>query len=402
MSPVLLPFDIIALIIDTVGENKDTNLLKELSLVSQSFLQICSKHLFATVILHDANPNYHLASTKKGFAKLLKTRLDVVKYIRKFTYYVAYNTIEDHQLSSILLNIFPIFSCLTHLAIIDSYQDWNTLNSPLTSAFLHLMHLPTINRIEISNIQNFPLSSLTLSINLHRLDIAHLGYVNPLEEESSPETILEMMPKIRELHTSNSSLPTTKLLQAKTQDGQSAFDIMELRRLSMSFVRFEDERNIRYLLQNAKLLEKFDLSVFCARSLVGILSLCPSTLKDLKVALHNSGSALIGGLCEELEALAGHNKLEALSFALQVDGNATEDSLGSIMQEVEKVLVKPGWSTLRQVSLKISIAPWGNSDKLCEALQSLPQKYLSHLSKLKSISFNYSAYLLTLVSTPAT
>ena len=54
---LVLPSDIIALIINIVGENKDTNLLKELALpvVSHSFfLQICSKHLFATVELCDA------------------------------------------------------------------------------------------------------------------------------------------------------------------------------------------------------------------------------------------------------------------------------------------------------------------------------------------------------------
>jgi hypothetical protein len=44
MSSVL-PFDIIALIIDIVGENNDTDLLKELALVSHSFHQLCSKHL---------------------------------------------------------------------------------------------------------------------------------------------------------------------------------------------------------------------------------------------------------------------------------------------------------------------------------------------------------------------
>ena len=65
MSPVL-PFDIIALIIDTVGENKDTKLLKELALVSHSFLQICSKHLFATVELYNANPSYHPPIFKEG------------------------------------------------------------------------------------------------------------------------------------------------------------------------------------------------------------------------------------------------------------------------------------------------------------------------------------------------
>ena len=51
-----LPFHIIALIVDNVGENKDIYLLKELALVSHSFLQICSKYLFAAVKLHDAIP----------------------------------------------------------------------------------------------------------------------------------------------------------------------------------------------------------------------------------------------------------------------------------------------------------------------------------------------------------
>jgi hypothetical protein len=105
MSPVL-PFDIIALIIDIVGEDKDTNLLKELALVSHSFLQICSKHLFATVELHDAVPMYNIASSKKGFLELLKSRPDVVKYIRKLTYIVSsYNLNssldnDDHLLPS--------------------------------------------------------------------------------------------------------------------------------------------------------------------------------------------------------------------------------------------------------------------------------------------------------------
>jgi hypothetical protein len=91
MSPVLqVPFDIIIylLIIDIVlvGENKDTNLLKELALVSHSIHQICSKHLFATVELQYADRRGRIASSKKGFVKLLNSRPDVVKYIRKLTY----------------------------------------------------------------------------------------------------------------------------------------------------------------------------------------------------------------------------------------------------------------------------------------------------------------------------
>ena len=400
---LVLPFDIIALIIDIVGENKDTNLLKELALVSHSFLQICSKHLFAAVELHDAvpSPDYHVASSKKGFLKLLKSKAGVVKYIRKLTYKVSSNNRsfdnDDHLLSPILPNFLRTISRLNCLTINASRSDWNTLDSSLTSAFLHLMHLPTINHIDLSLIQNFPLSSLTLSVNLHRLDISHLeGDGSP-----GPEIIIqsEIMPKIREFHTSESSLPTAQLLHAKSQDERPAFNFMDLRRLSIHFACFEDEWNIRYLLQNAKLLEKLHLSVGPGWSLVGlhdILSLSASTLKvlDLTVSLYDD--LPLAGLCDELEAMAEYNMLEALSFEVQVDADETESSVGSIIQEVEKVLVKPGWSALRQVSFKLSIrccqVSREDSAKLSEVLESLPDKYLCHLSKLESVAFNFSVF----------
>ena len=64
------------------------------------------------------------------------------------------------------------------------------LDSSLTSAFLQLMHLPTINHIDLSYISNFPLSSLALSVNLRRLDIFDLNRSNPLEEDDSPENFV--------------------------------------------------------------------------------------------------------------------------------------------------------------------------------------------------------------------
>jgi hypothetical protein len=401
MSSVL-PFDIIAIIIDIVGENKDTNLLKELALVSHSFLQICTKHLFATVELHDAVPKRRVASSKnlKGFIKLLTIRPDVVKYIRKLTYkgyyhptYPSFNT-DDHLLSPILRTISRL-NCLTITIVPSSSSlNWDTLDSSLKSAFLHLMHLPTINHINLLCIENFPLSSLTPSINLLRLDIFYLSFVDGLEEDGSPEIVVqsEMMPKIRDFHSSFSSLMTKKLLHAKRQDGRPAFNFMGLRRLWISFNVFEDN-NVRYLLQIAKLLEELHLIVNLGRSIVGLLSLsAPRTLKllDLTVFLYDvSVSLLLAGLCEELEAMAGHNMLEVLSLKVFVDGYGTEDFIGPIIQDVEKELVKPGWSALRRVSIKLSISG-EDGEKLSETLQSLPDKYLSHLSNLESVTFNFS------------
>jgi hypothetical protein len=397
MSPIL-PFDVIALIIDIAVENKDINLLKEFALVSHSFLQICSKHLFATIELHDTIPRPHEyvheddRSSKRGFVKLLKSKSDVANYIRKLTYKVCHYDGNDRLLSPILLNFLPTFSHLNCLTIAASDRNWIHLDSSLTSSFLHLMHLPTINHIDLSHIECFPLSSLALSVNLHRLDISYMSC-----PYGSPEIVeTARMPKIREFHTSGSALLTTELLHAKRQDGQPAFNFIHLRRLSMVLCQIEDRQNLQHLLQNAKVLGKLHLSVVHG-SLVGLLS-SARTLKvlDLSVPFWDRRSSIfLGGACEALEALAGHNMLEALSFEVRVGAiiGGTEGFVGSIIQRVEEVLVKSGWSALRQVSIKVKVAPFKNGEKLLEALQSLPNRYLRHLSKLDSVAFNYSAIL---------
>ena len=73
----------------------------------------------------------------------------------------------------------------------------------------------------------------------------------------------------------------------------------------------------------------------------------------------------------------------------------TVDVIGSMIQNVEKVPVKPGWSALRQVSFKVPVICCRVDNALVEELQSLlPDKYLSHLSKLKSITLDCSSYIL--------
>jgi hypothetical protein len=115
------------------------------------------------------------------------------------------------------------------------------------------------------------------------------------------------------------AMTTTALFYAKRPDGWPAFNFMDLRRVSMPLTRSEEEENIRYLLENAELLEKLNLSVD-SRRLVGlheILSPTAPSLKalDLELSLfYDTISRPLAMLCEELEAMAGHNILEALSF----------------------------------------------------------------------------------------
>ena len=392
MSPVL-PFDVVALIIDIVGENKDPDLLNELALVSHSFHQICIKHLFAEVELHDVDHDY-FTSSKRGFVKLVRSRPNVVNYIRKLRFKTSRDNDDDHLLSPILSNFLPTTSRLNCLSIYASIYHWNELDPSLISAFVHLMSLPTMNHIDLSHIVNFPLSTLTSSVNLLRLDMSYLACFRYPEEDNFFKTVQsEMLPKIREFHTSHSYQLTKKLLDVKGQDGRPVFNFMDVRQLSISFVDFEDNRNIQCLLEKAKLLERLHLTVDIGMSFVGVLSTIGSarTLKVLDLTVHIYSS--LARLCEEgLEVMAGHNTLEALSFEVLVDSHFTFDSVASTIQQVENKLVKPGWSALRQVSFKLPVKGRGGSAEFTEALQSLHDKYLSHPSKLESVVFNYLAY----------
>ena len=416
MSTILLPFDIITYIIDTVGENGDTNLLKELALVSRCFHELCCKYLFATVdlsVIGSGSPwNPQVPSPKKRFVRLLESRPDVVKYIRQLKYEVglvrdtsnlslqcqaaaAHRMSDDYLLSPILPNLLRTITCLNCLTIDASHIKWNEINPYLTSAFLHLMHLPTINNINLSTIPNFPVSSLILPANLLRLDLTHLSCVEPFEDEIAVVQS-EMMPKLREFHTSYSPGPTTLLLRAKRQDGQPAFNITNLRRLSSCL---GDKQNLRYLLQNAKLLERLHLTVGVNQSLEGLLSESSSarTLKVLGFSVLILFSSYfpqpLEGVFEELEALAGNNVLEAISFEIDVYGNEAEDAIGSLIQNVKKLVATPGWPALRQVSFEVRICVVAVGAELSEALQSLFDRYSSHSSKLESVAFNFSAYV---------
>ena len=408
MSPVL-PFDIFTLIIDIAGENEDTDLLKVLALVSHSFLQICSKHLFATIELE----NLSWSSSKRGFVKLLQSRPDVVKYIRKLTYDFGdeddliptrYRSFDDEgfPLSSILPNFLRSIPHLNCLRITNSRldpNDWNKMDSSLTSALLHLMHLPTINLIDLSFIENFPLSSLITCVNLLQLKIITLPMGH--DDDDSFEIVQsEVMPKLREFHTSGSSVQTRKLLRAKMQDGRPAFNLMNLRRLSLYADEYEDKSNFPYLLRNAKLLEELRLH---SREgiLVGfhdILSPIAWTLKVLHLTStiyfdHTSFdivSTRTRRFCEDLEAMAGHNVLEALKIMVNCEPHRLregyiDDFIGTTVQKVVEVLVKPGWSALRQVSFKVTRGPGIRVE-----LEALTDICLSHLSKLESVQVAFS------------
>ena len=74
--------------------------------------------------------------------------------------------------------------------------------------------------------------------------------------------------------------------------------------LSVSFVQSEDEKIIRYLLQNAQSLEKLRLSVDCRWNLVGLLSPSGRTgtlIKVLDLTVCYESEKFIGSVIQNVE-----------------------------------------------------------------------------------------------------
>ena len=415
ISSPAFPFDIISLIIDVVGENEDIDLLKELALVSHSFLQLSTKHIFANIDLRKSQK----PCSKRGFIELVNNRPDVVRYIRKLDYEIDKDDLsespqssptnsslddDDDQLFPILSNLLATIPSLSSLIIDGSNKNWGSVDSSLTSTFLHLMHLPTIKFIGLESIKNFPGYGLFGSENLHRLEIRQMVLDSHLsdDEDGTLGLVLlsEVMPKIRELIISEAYELTAKLLLAKMENGLPAFKFVDLRLLSFALTQSEDIRVFQHFIHNARFLEKLLLSTTHNYSLVGlhaVLAPRARTLKsiELSVSLETVIGTVrlpLGGFCRELEAMAGRNRLEELIFEIYLESKDKEDFIGSIVQNVERVLLRPGFPALRRVIFSFHcLEPRSRRDaeELNEILESsLPEKYLSNLLNHPSIVFD--------------
>ena len=100
----------------------------------------------------------------------------------------------------------------------------------------------------------------------------------------------------------------------------------------------------------------------------------------------------LAGFCEELEAISGENQLESIEivtdfrvFRVSEDSQSGADTWSGL----EKVLLQPGWPTLKHVSLLIII--YRKNDSLFKvALERLREKQFAGLMSSNNIDFQFS------------
>ena len=171
--PSIFPLEIEETILNFLAEEDEGHsALKTCSLVCQAFLHICRKHIFRSIVLGSS-------TTHRAFERLLRETPEIADYIRRFDYNVRTTDLSSPFIEDSLKRI----SKLEFLVIWHHYWrtfDWS--NNPIRPALLRLLHLPTLTRFEVSNIDNFVVSDLIPCVNLKYL---YIGIYTTLAAENT-------------------------------------------------------------------------------------------------------------------------------------------------------------------------------------------------------------------------
>ena len=155
-----IPLEIEEMILDLLAEDPDDedykghSTLKTCSLVCQTFLPICRKHIFGSIVLK--SPTIHV------FQRLLHETPEIAAYIRKLDcdIGIAHLTTSSLSIQESLKQISRLesFTVRHHYKVgatcqsFESFRPLNWSNNPIRPALLHLLHLPTLIYFIVSDV----------------------------------------------------------------------------------------------------------------------------------------------------------------------------------------------------------------------------------------------------------
>lgn len=416
----VLPLDVYGIIIDILASDKhDPGLIsvKKCSLVSQSFLPLCRKHIFATIKIDDPlgalEPSYSDSDegphhVMEEFMGLIKHTPAIGNYIRRLELCFE----EDDELDD-----FPrTMQRLTRLESLTISQhneslEWRNLKWPVRNALLRLMHLPTLTSLTLRFIGGFLITDLVHDTNLRRLEVKTTTFFeDPADAPPTAIILPAKLVRLRELVVDPSS-GIEEIANAKRSDGHPVIDPTELTTISVKCLSVGDMDALRTFLKKGEQLVKFDLtgktffnffeslfnhiiSVPSNLTFVGFGDMIAPHIRALKIAtlsmsVDDDHDDPLGGLPGELTKIAGENVIERLT--INVDIWQSKNCGGDERGMLDPVLTSSGWPALKAVSLKISLYNYDESenDGLVEAFRQLKKTRFPRLSASKNVDFKF-------------
>ncbi|KAF8801616.1 hypothetical protein BYT27DRAFT_7341790 [Phlegmacium glaucopus] len=404
-----LPLDIIGNIVDILANDNEKSLqyVKALSLTCQSFLPLCRTHILSsiTITTSDAIVGLH-HDGGEAFGEFLSTTPEIARYVRKLC-------IRAYDLRSQPGHLFvQVPRQLTRLESFTTLEhcpipiDWNYISLSMRHLLLDFIHIPTLNHLDLRSLKNFPISHLIPSPNLKHLSTTNLF----LDEADSVTALVPFKPiKLRVLditlryRSGHKMLPhqTPRFLAAIYSGRWPIVDLTGLEKISVKFPKTVMDLIIplAQVFQNARQLTDVHFSVddggFRALKLAKMIMPCIETLSRMHLVIASNGLGLLpmSDLCDELEDIAGKNKLDSLKIKICIDRRY--DILGDEqLGRLEKIFLKSGWPMLKHLSLDLAVANFGPpvwDDSSYEmAMEKVWQTQFTGLKSSKTMDFRFS------------
>ena len=438
-----LPLEVIEQIIDKVASKSkrlgnnykqfdDLPSLTTCALVCHSFLDLCRKHIFATVTLNGRRP---VSPTSDDLNQLLLDSPHLAFYIRKLVYLVNNKKEFVRKRLSWLTSMFQKLVKLTKLKMgyapagLGRRLDW--MSPPERKILLPLLHIPTLTSIYLCTIDNFVLADLAVCANVKKLRIGSLDCLAGGTDAKYFPEILPPKPLMLDrlvIHNGNVK-PFQRLCEAKRPDGKPIFDFSSLKKFESTAERLDSMSD---LLRMCKNLHKFNLqrmsftrtskplfhSQFYSKcffthyiyivsdhvnrnheiptpSLKGLftmLRLSLPTLVDIEIEYYidsddESHDGPLAGLCYELEKMSGQNIVKTIQLRIWVKSGRYNCTRWAMLDDI--LLGSPqDWPALTNVSIKFLLtnSPGEDSDK---ELRELP---MTKLMQSNRVQFDSSVF----------
>ena len=255
--PSVFPLEIEEMIFNLLPEDDEgRSALKTCSLVCQAFLPICRKRIFGSIFLFNNWEGPSCAPHAFKFERLLRETPEIADYIRKLDY-----TIQPADLAS--LSIQESLKRISRLEFLTVRPhpgcelDWS--NNPIRPALLHLLHLPTLTHLSVTNIKDFVVSDLIPCVNLKYLDIGR--YTTGAAEFTFHAALPEHLIQLNEFVAGIKS-PTAimKLCTARRPDGQPIIDFGSLSKITMEIENPYEVEASQELFRHCHFLTNVDIS----------------------------------------------------------------------------------------------------------------------------------------------
>ncbi|KJA19688.1 hypothetical protein HYPSUDRAFT_167981 [Hypholoma sublateritium FD-334 SS-4] len=398
-TALTLPFDILACIIDTLNTGRDTATLKALALTCKFMLPLCRRHLFSTIRLLNSTPT---TPKRNSLAPFLSGSPEIVRCLRKLVCAVDSRvpTTSQHiiDILDVLRSHASSLQSMSIRSLRDEWFDWSLLQEPMRLLLISLIQLPTVTRLHLNFLHNFPLVALSLCSSLNDLSI---------ERVSGGATSCTGQPII-----TRSKIPAPVVLEANERTNFALSVLMHPQHPSVidpiidfSYIQdasFEildvseaSQMNelLKTTLQLRSLFIDFDGPLLLTELGSSLAENAYRTLKSFELYLNVAGRhhAPLCGLPHELRQISGNNVLEELDVTVQVDTDEPCRTESDDWSDLDALLTVQGaFPMLRLVIVELV---WHsrrrNKEQTKELLHKLTQDRFPRLLKSSTIQFEF-------------